>query len=332
MAITLKQLGYFVALAEEQSFGRAASRVLISQPALSVQIRELEATLGARLVERLPREVRITRAGRDVLRRARAILAEIGDLEQAVRLQQGLAGRLTLGIIPTAAPYLLPSVLTQLRAHDLTLDIRIREARTQPLIEALAHGRIDAAVVALPVGERGLGVVPLFEDRFVLAGSAARVGALAGEADRLRPSQIAPDQLLLLEEGHCLADQALEACQITRRGPIDLVASSLATLCGLVSQGLGLTLLPETAIAAETAAAPDLAIRRFSPPEPSRRLALVHRAGAGAAWVDDLALILREAGGAVLARARDRCPEAAPEAAAAGPAGRDPGAGLTPLS
>lgn len=317
MSITLKQLSYFVALAEEQSFGRAASRVLISQPALSVQIRELETTLGTRLVERLPRELRLTRAGRDVLQRARAILAEVGDLEQAVRLQHGLAGRLTLGIIPTAAPYLLPSVLTQLRAHDLTLDIRIREARTQPLLEALAHGRIDAAVVALPVEERGLGVVPLFEDRFVLAGSAARIDALARGTDRLRPSQIAADQLLLLEEGHCLADQALEACQLPQRGPIDLVASSLATLCGLVSQGLGLTLLPETAIAAETAAAPELAIRRFSAPEPSRQVALVHRAGAGTAWIDDLALILRDAGGSVLERSRQLCPASPPEAIAA---------------
>lgn len=317
MPITLKQLSYFVALAEEQSFGRAATRVLISQPALSVQIRELETTLGARLVERLPRELRLTRAGRDVLQRARAILAEVGDLEQATRLQQGLAGRLTLGIIPTAAPYLLPSVLTELRAHDLTLDIRIREARTAPLIEALAHARIDAAVVALPIEERGLGVVPLFEDRFVLAGAAARIAALAQGTERLRPSQIAADQLLLLEEGHCLADQALEACQIPQRGPIDLVASSLATLCGLVSQGLGLTLLPETAIAAETAAAPELAIRRFSAPEPSRQIALVHRAGAGTAWIDDLALILRDAGGSVLERSRQLCPASPPEATAA---------------
>lgn len=309
MPITLKQLSYFVALAEEQSFGRAASRVLISQPALSVQIRELETTLGTRLVERLPRELRLTRAGRDVLQRARAILAQIGDLEQATRLQDGLAGRLTLGLIPTAAPYLLPSILTAIRAHDLTLDIRIREGRTQPLLEALAHARIDAAVVALPIEERGFGVVPLFEDRFVLAGSASRIAALARTTDRPKPSQIAADQLLLLEEGHCLADQALEACQLTQRGPIDLVASSLATLCGLVSQGLGLTLLPETAITAETAAAPDLVIRRFSAPEPARQIALVHRAGAGTAWIDDLALILREAGGSVLARARHLCPE-----------------------
>lgn len=317
MPITLKQLSYFVALAEEQSFGRAASRVLISQPALSVQIRELETTLGTRLVERLPRELRLTRAGRDVLQRARAILAQIGDLEQATRLQHGLAGRLTLGIIPTAAPYLLPSILTAIRAHDLTLDIRIREARTQPLLEALAHARIDATVVALPIEERGFGVVPLFEDRFVLAGSASRIAALARTTDRPRPSQIAADQLLLLEEGHCLADQALEACQLTQRGPIDLVASSLATLCGLVSQGLGLTLLPETAITAETAAAPDLVIRRFSAPEPARQIALVHRAGAGTAWIDDLAFILREAGGSVLARARHLCPEAPSNATAA---------------
>ncbi|MBM9595541.1 hydrogen peroxide-inducible genes activator [Roseitranquillus sediminis] len=308
MALTLKQLGYFVALAEEGSFGRAAQRVRISQPALSVQVRELEGALGVRLVERLPREVRLTRAGRDTLLRARAILSQVSDLEQATRRQHGLSGHLTLGIIPTAAPYILPPLLTRLRAHDVTLDIRVREAQTASLIEALGQGRLDAAVVALPVPERNIAAIPLFEDRFVLAGSSARIEALSEAAAQLRPSHLAPDQILLLDEGHCLADQALEVCHLARRGRMDLGASSLATLCGLVAEGLGLTLLPETALPTETAAAPGLAVRRFSPPEPARTLALVHRAGAGTAWVDDLAAMLSDAGRAVLDEARHLAP------------------------
>ncbi len=298
---SIRQLRYFVALAETGGFGRAAEIVHVTQPALSQQIKELETTLGARLVDRLPRGVQLTRAGQEVLRRARRILSEVGDLEPAVRLSRGLSGRLRLGVIPTVAPYLLPLALTRLRARDLTLDIRVREAQTEPLIEALGQGRLDAVVAALPLPGSNLVAEPLFEDRFVLAGTRVRLDRWASSVEELRPTSLAPDQLLLLDEGHCLADQALEVCGLKGRGQIDLGASSLATLAGLVAEGFGLTLLPEIALRAETAAAPELALMRFAAPEPSRDLALIRRSGSSDdGWVEALADILRDAAAELL--------------------------------
>ncbi|WP_432256224.1 LysR substrate-binding domain-containing protein [Limimaricola sp. AA108-03] len=305
---SLKQLRYFVALAETGGFGRAAETVFVSQPALSQQIKELEAILGVELVERLPRGIRLTRAGREVLERSRRILGEVAELERAARLSRGLTGRLRLGVIPTVAPYLLPIALTRLRARDLTLDIRVREAQTETLLDDLEAGRVDAVVAALPLPVAGLAVEPLVSDRFVLAGTAARLARWVGDPEALRPTSLAPDQLLLLDEGHCLADQALEVCGLRGRGRVDLGASSLATLSGLVAEGFGLTLLPEIALRAETAAAPGLALMRFAAPEPARELALVRRAGGDGGWAAPLADLLREAGAELLGSARAVCP------------------------
>ncbi|WP_370161010.1 LysR substrate-binding domain-containing protein [Limimaricola soesokkakensis] len=305
---SLKQLRYFVALAETGGFGRAAETVFVSQPALSQQIKELETILGVELVERLPRGIRLTRAGREVLERSRRILGEVAELERAARLSRGLTGRLRLGVIPTVAPYLLPIALTRLRARDLTLDIRVREAQTETLLDDLEAGRVDAVVAALPLPVAGLAVEPLVSDRFVLAGTAARLARWIGDPEALRPTSLAPDQLLLLDEGHCLADQALEVCGLRGRGRVDLGASSLATLSGLVAEGFGLTLLPEIALRAETAAAPGLALMRFAAPEPARELALVRRAGGDGGWAAPLADLLREAGAELLGSARTVCP------------------------
>ncbi|MGR3630962.1 MAG: LysR substrate-binding domain-containing protein [Limimaricola soesokkakensis] len=305
---SLKQLRYFVALAETGGFGRAAETVFVSQPALSQQIKELETILGVELVERLPRGIRLTRAGREVLERSRRILGDVAELERAARLSRGLTGRLRLGVIPTVAPYLLPIALTRLRARDLTLDIRVREAQTETLLDDLEAGRVDAVVAALPLPVAGLAVEPLVSDRFVLAGTAARLARWVGDPEALRPTSLAPDQLLLLDEGHCLADQALEVCGLRGRGRVDLGASSLATLSGLVAEGFGLTLLPEIALRAETAAAPGLALMRFAAPEPARELALVRRAGGDGGWAAPLADLLREAGAELLGSARTVCP------------------------
>lgn len=307
MNLTLRQMRYFQALADAGSFAGAAARVHVTQPALSQQIKEMETQLGFALAERLPREVRLTRAGQEVLERVRQILAQVDDLEQAARWQDGLSGRLQLGLIPTVAPYLLPLALTRLRARDLTLELRVREAQTSTLIDALRAGQLDAAVVALPVTESGLTAIPLFEDRFLLAGSVARL-------DRLRtappvPAQVPPDQLLLLDEGHCLADQALEACGLSSRRGVDLGAASLATLCGLVAEGFGLTFLPEIALRTETAAAPGVSLTRFAAPEPARTLALVRRtSSAETGWAEDLAAILTGAGRDLIAHARVALP------------------------
>ncbi|MGZ9812406.1 LysR substrate-binding domain-containing protein [Pseudoroseicyclus sp. H15] len=308
---SLKQLGYFAALAEAGSFSRAAELVHVTQPALSQQVRALEEALGARLVERLPRDVRLTAAGQEVLARARRILAEVDDLSQAVRWRDGLSGRLNLGVIPTVAPYLLPTALTRIRSRDLTMELRIREAQTDRLLEELRRGRLDAAIVALPLTEPGLVARPIATDRFLLAGSRARLAAMAPRAESLRPRELTADQLLLLDEGHCLADQALEVCGLSSRRQTDLGASSLSTLAGLVAEGYGLTLLPELALRTECAAAPGLALMRFAAPEPARELALVRRASSSdSGWMEELGVLLSEAAQELIGAAREQRPPA----------------------
>ena len=305
MPITLRQLSYFVALAEERSFARAAERVHVTQPALSMQIREMEANLGTPLVERLPRDLRLTPAGREVLGRARRILAEVQELDGVAR-QGGLSGRLNIGVIPTVAPYLLPEALPALRARDITRDLRLREATTDVLLAALERGQLDAVVMAMPQAMAGVTVDRLFEDRFLLAGRPSRLTALRDGAEALRPVALDPDQLLLLDEGHCLADQALEVCGLDRRqARLDLGASSLSTLCGLVGQGLGLTFLPEIALRQELASSPEMAVVRFATPEPARQIVLARRASSpAAAWFGDLASVFRAAGDGLIAYAR----------------------------
>jgi LysR family hydrogen peroxide-inducible transcriptional activator len=198
-------------------------------------------------------------------------------MEEEARWREGLAGRLSLGIIPTIAPYVLPGLLAALRARDVSLDVQVTEGKTSRLFDDLAAGRIDAALMALPAEGEGLVAQPLFEDRFLLAGTAARLAALGERTDHLRPTEIEPAQLLLLEDGHCLTDQALEVCG-RGHAQINMGASSLGTLSRLVAAGFGLTLLPEIALAAERTAAPGLEVRRFASPEPARRIGLVRRA------------------------------------------------------
>ena len=301
--VTLRQLRYFAALAEERNFGRAADRVHVSQPALSMQIRELEDSLGLLLVERGPREARLTAAGREVARRTQRILAEVVELESAARLN-ALSGQVNLGVIPTIAPYLLPEVLPQLRANDITRDLRLQEATTDVLLGALERGQLDAIVIASAVQRPDLVTLPLFRDRFLLAGRHDRLARLS--VDELRPESLNPDQLLLLTEGHCLADQALEVCGLNRRRTqLDLGATSLTTLCGLAGQGLGMTFLPEIAVAKERGATPHLAMRRFGTPEPDRQIVLVRRrASETGPWFDGLATALQVAGARLIEQAR----------------------------
>ncbi|WP_121093830.1 hydrogen peroxide-inducible genes activator [Roseinatronobacter ekhonensis] len=311
MKITLRQLSYFRALAETRSFGRAAAMVNVSQPALSMQIKELEAILGTTLVERSPRDLRLTREGRSVLDRANRILAEAMELEADARNARGL-GELNIGMIPTVAPYLLPGTLAALRAADITRDLRLREAQTADLLDGLREGRLDAVIIADPAPAPDLIAQPLFTDHFVLAGSRSRLNALSTSPEALRPVGLPPDQLLLLDEGHCLADQALEVCALDRRQTrLDLGASSLSTLCGLVAQGFGLTFLPEIALATETRGSPSLALRRFDAPEPARQITLVRRAGtAQAGWCSELAGHIEQAAALLVAQAAKIAPPA----------------------
>ncbi|MEI4233312.1 hydrogen peroxide-inducible genes activator [Roseovarius sp. D22-M7] len=298
MNITLRQLSYFKALSEQRNFGRAAQAVNISQPALSVQIREMEAALGAQLVERRARDIVLTPFGRRILDHATRVLTEMQSLSEAARWQDGLAGRLSLGIIPTVAPYILPGVLEALRSRDISLDVRVREARTDQLVADVQAGLLDAAVLALPVPGAGLHAQALFADRFLVAGTTTRLATLADRADRLRPTSLAQDSLLLLEDGHCLTDQALEVCGRGRgHAQIDMGASSLATLSRLVAAGFGLTLMPEIAATTEARAAPGLQVQRFAPPEPYREIALIRRESTETAlWFDELSDLLTQVG------------------------------------
>lgn len=305
MNITLRQLRYLLALAENRHFGRAAETVHVTQPALSMQIRALEAETGAVLIERTSGGAVLTPEGRVLARHARRVLAEMAALDQAMRAP-GRGGPMRLGMIPTVAPYLLPAALPELRAGDISRDLHLREATTEVLLAELTAGQLDAAVVATPPEEESLAAAPLFTDGFLLAGSAARMAELVDRGESLRPRSLDPGQLLLLDEGHCLGDQALEVCGLTRAsGRLHLGAASLATLCRLAAQGMGLTFLPRLALAQERAAAPGLSVLPFAAPEPRREVVLMRRVSTPAeGWFADLAQVLGEAGRAVLDAAR----------------------------
>lgn len=271
--LTLKQLRYFEALARHAHFGRAADSCAISQPALSVQIKELEQNLGTTLFERNPRHVRLTPFGEDFAVRVRSILQSVDELGQMARAAQGgLHGRLRIGVIPTIAPYLLPQLIRQLDANFPDLDVHIRETVTPRLIEELADGRIDTAIVALPVSEPWMTEVPLFDERLVLVRHESQKSSPTPDVEALRLMR-----LLLLEEGHCFRDQALSFCDFRTATPREgLDGSSLSTLVQMVGAGIGVTLIPEMAIGVETRAAP-VCISHFQNPEPTRTVGMVWR-------------------------------------------------------
>ncbi|MCC0013275.1 MAG: hydrogen peroxide-inducible genes activator [Hoeflea sp.] len=271
--LTLKQLRYFEALAQHGHFGRAAQACAISQPALSVQIRELEESLGTDLFERGARQIRLTNFGEEFSTRVRGILRSVDELgELAMASRDHLVGRLRIGVIPTIAPYLLPEIITDLTAANSSIDIQIRESLTPILVRELADGRLDAAIVALPVSEPSLTEVSLFEENFVLVRPVADEGKPVPGHEDLREMK-----LLLLEEGHCFRDQALSFCNIQSSRPREMLdASSLATLVQMVGAGLGVTLIPEMAIAVETRSAP-VSIAHFRHPQPSRTIGMIWR-------------------------------------------------------
>lgn len=299
MNIALRHLRYFLALAQHGSFTRAADAIHVTQPALSMQIRALEEIVGTRLVERTPGGVVLTPQGRALQDHALRVLAAMTDLEQALR-QPGQGGRLMLGMIPTVAPYLLPEALPILRGRTIGHDLHLREAQTDQLIEELAAGRLDAIVVATPPPDSSVEAVALFTDPFLLAGSTQRISDL--KAHTIQPRLLDPGQLLLLDEGHCLGDQALEVCGLGRRsGRLDLGAASLATLCRLAAQDMGLTFLPRIARRQELAAAPGLAAIRFPDPQPARQVMLMRRATtSGEGWFVELAQVLSAAAAPLL--------------------------------
>ncbi|WP_319547046.1 hydrogen peroxide-inducible genes activator [Ruegeria conchae] len=306
MNFTIRQLQYFRAVAEQRNFGRGAQVCNVSQPALSVQIKALEDAMGGPLFERQARDILLTPLGRDVLEYTKDVLNAAARLDQFARDHSGGHRSLSIGIIPTVAPYLLPGVLAALRASDVSLKVQIREARTERLLSMLRSGEIDAAILALPLGSEAFHEEPLFEDRFLLAGSQARLDRLTISPEALRPVDLKTAQLMLLEDGHCLTDQALEVCgQDRTSGQINMGASSLATLSRLVAEGFGMTLMPELAAQAETDAVPGLRLLRFGAPQPARTIGLVRRVSTGAEeWFNRLAQVIREVGEDVVSGTR----------------------------
>ena len=271
--LSLRHLRYFEALAQHGHFGRAAEACGISQPALSIQIRELEDIVGTALVERGARHVRLTGIGEAFLPRVRDILRAVDELDSLARTtSEVLTGRLRLGVIPTVAPYLLPRIIQGLADRFPELDLRPREAVTQKLVNDLMEGRLDVAIVALPISEPSLTEHPLFTEEFVLVRPLAD-----GEKPVPRPEILREMRLLLLEEGHCFREQALSFCRMSAAVPRDLMeGSSLATLVQMVGAGIGVTLIPQMAVAIEAQTAP-VSIARLPEPRPSRTIGLVWR-------------------------------------------------------
>ncbi|MDE0388244.1 MAG: LysR substrate-binding domain-containing protein [Rhodospirillales bacterium] len=309
MPVTLRQLRYFQALIEHGSFSRAAESVHVSQPALSLQIRELEASLGGPLVERESRGILLTPLGREAHEQTLRILDETLLLETMGQRFEAGPLRVAVGIVSTLAPYLLPGMLGHLPDASPRVEIDILEAPGQDLVSGLLAGRLDAAIVSLPLGMLELPERELFEDRLVLAGRAERLASIRRSlGDDLRPEDLARADigpLLTLGDGHCLADQVLGACLMWRMQEVRRGAQSLATLSRLVASGAGLTLLPETSALAESTATPELSFLRFAAPEPLRRIGLTHRVAAhGQRWIDLLAEAATRAGQALTEEAR----------------------------
>lgn len=296
-SLTLRQLRYFAALARLRHFGRAADACAISQPALSMQIRELEQSLGTELFERGARQLRLTAFGEEFAGRVHDILRSVDELDDLARASRdGLVGRLRIGVIPTVAPYLLPSIIGRLTETNPDLDLHLRETITPKLVQELDEGKLDAAIVALPVSEPALTEVALFSEEFVLVRPLADSNKPVPDREGLREMR-----LLLLEEGHCFRDQALSFCNLTAAPPRELLdGSSLSTLVQMVGAGIGVTLIPEMAVPVETRSAA-VAIARFRAPQPSRTIGMVwRRTSPFARQLAQVAEVVRSAGEAGL--------------------------------
>jgi LysR family hydrogen peroxide-inducible transcriptional activator len=272
--ITLRQLRYLAALARHRHFGRAAEDCSVTQPALSMQIRDLEREIGAALVERRPGEILLTDIGIDVAQRAEHILAATRDLVDFARHRDLLSGQLRLGIIPTLAPYVLPRVLPRLQVRHRQLRLEVRETQTKTLLEELSRGELDCVMLALPVDGADVETLPMFDDRFLLA---VPSGERLPARGRVGVADVDQSRLILLEEGHCLRDQALAFCATIRRDqPTGLGATSLATVMQMVANGYGVTLVPEVAVDAELHD-PRVNLLRFTEPQPARTIGLAWR-------------------------------------------------------
>lgn len=274
--MNLRDLQYLAALADHRHFGRAAAASFVSQPTLSTQIKKLEAELGLTLVERTPRRVLLTEAGLQIVARARNVLNEVEQIKRIARRgRDPEAGTLRLGIFPTLGPYLLPHVLGSIRERYPRLELLLVEEKTPELVQRLREGKLDAAILALPVNDDTLRAEFLFEEPFLLAAPEAH--PLAGRRV-LKLADLEHQHLLLLEDGHCLRDQALEVCRMSGAGERQgFRATSLETLRQMVAANVGITLLPILAVQPPIPHTGNVHLTAFRGHPPSRRIAMFWR-------------------------------------------------------
>jgi LysR family hydrogen peroxide-inducible transcriptional activator len=292
--MNLRDLKYLLALADHKHFGRAAAACFVSQPTLSTQIRKLEEELGVSLVERAPRKVMLTPAGRDAAERARRIVAEVEQMKEAARRSQDPeAGTVRLGIFPTLGPYLLPHVIPRIRERFPNLELLLVEEKSDVLLSRLHEGRLDAALLALPVHDDQLHSQFLFEEPFLLA---VPENHPLAKLDSLSLGELSNHKLLLLEDGHCLREQALEVCRLSGANEkSEFRATSLETLRQMVAANVGITLLPTLAIKPPVARSQNIHLLGFSDSHPSRRIAMLwRRSSAMAGFLLELSKVFSE--------------------------------------
>jgi LysR family hydrogen peroxide-inducible transcriptional activator len=276
MELKLKDLRYLVAVADQRHFGRAAARCFVSQPTLSAQLKKLEQSLGVQLIERAPHKVSLTAAGEEIVARARRIIEASDEVVTLARSQRDpLAGRLRVALLPTIGPYLLPRVAPHVRKRLPRLELRLYEYQTAPMLEKLTAGELDLGILALPVSGSGLATRELYREAFTVA-LPERHPLAAQEA--VKVTDLRDETLLLLEDGHCLRDQALEVCsRVGLKDSQDFRATSLETLRQMVATGAGVTLLPELAGRGAYRSARGVVLRPFVRPAPQRHVGAVWR-------------------------------------------------------
>jgi LysR family transcriptional regulator, hydrogen peroxide-inducible genes activator len=276
--MNLRDLEYFVAVAELQHFRKAAERCFVSQPALSGQLKKLEEELGLALFHRHTREVQLTLAGQTLLKSARQILSEVNIMrDAALALRDPRKGSFKIGAIPTLAPYLMPAVMKLTSKLHPKLELYLSEMQTHLLLEALATGSIEAGFMALPVSHVGMVTEVLFDELFWLA---VPINHLLANKPEISVSDLQDQSLYLLEDGHCLKDQVMEVCnQGGAREHLHFRASSLETLRQMINSGTGATLMPGLAVAAQVSQSPSIRYIPFSAPRPHRTITLVWRKG-----------------------------------------------------
>jgi len=292
--VNLRALQYFVTLADLKHFSKAADACFVSQPTLSTQIKKLEEELGVQLVERSPKNIMLTTTGEEIARRAQQVLNDVEQIRVVARRSTKPAeGTLRLGLFPTLAPYLLPHVVPQIRARYPNLHLQLAEEKTEDIIRLLQRGSLDAALLALPVPEDGLEVEVLFKEPFVVA--LPEHHALAAR-ENIGLGDLVGTELLLLEEGHCLRDHALEVCALAgAHERVDFHATSMETLRQMVAADVGITLMPLLAVKPPIAKTENLAIRPFTGKAPSRTIALVWRSSSALGpFLRELSQVFRE--------------------------------------